>query len=49
MIYGGCGGRSAPSIYRLVRPWNQDTRLISAYDGKVWTSRYADKVQTKSV
>ena len=33
------------SIYKAA---NQQSRLISAYDGKVWRSRYAIKVLTES-
>ena len=34
------------SMYKAVKTFNQQSRLISAYDGKVWWNRYAIKVLT---
>ena len=36
------------SMYKAVKSFNQQSRLISAYDGKVWRNRYAIKVLTES-
>ena len=36
------------SIYKATKTFNQQSRLISAYDGKVWRNRYAIKVLTES-
>ena len=36
------------SMYKAAKPFNQQSRLISAYDGKVWRNRYAIKVLTES-
>ena len=36
------------SIYKGATTFNQLSRLISAYDGKVWRNRYAIKVLTES-
>ena len=36
------------SIYKAAKTFNQQSRLISAYDGKVWRYRYAIKVLTES-
>ena len=36
------------SMYKAARTFNQQSRLISAYDGKVWRNRYAIKVLTES-
>ena len=36
-----------PSMYKAAKTFNQQSRLISAYDGKVW-NRYAIKVLTES-
>ena len=36
------------SMYMAAKRSNQQSRLISTYDGKVWRSRYAIKVLTKS-
>ena len=35
------------SMYKAVKTFNQQSRLISAYDGKVWRNRYAIKVLTE--
>ena len=32
------------SMYEAAKTFNQQSRLISAYDGKVWRNRYAIKV-----
>ena len=37
------------SMYMAAKRFNQQSRLISTYDGKVWRSRYAIKVLTKSI
>ena len=34
------------SMYKAAKRFNQQSRLISAYDGKVWWNRYAIKVLT---
>ena len=34
------------SMYKAAKRFNQQSRLISAYDGKVWINRYAIKVLT---
>ena len=36
------------SMYKAAKTFNQQSRLISAYDGKVWRNRYAVKVLTES-
>ena len=36
------------SMYKAAKRFNQQSRLISTYDGKVWRNRYAIKVLTKS-
>ena len=36
------------SMYKVAKTFNQQSRLISAYDGKVWRNRYAIKVLTES-
>ena len=36
------------SMYKAAKRFNQQSRLIYAYDGKVWTNRYAIKVLTES-
>ena len=36
------------SMYKASKTFNQQSRLISAYDGKVWRNRYAIKVLTES-
>ena len=36
------------SMYKAAKTYNQQSRLISAYDGKVWRNRYAIKVLTES-
>ena len=36
------------SIYIAAKRFNQQSRLISTYDGKVWRNRYAIKVLTES-
>ena len=36
------------SMYKAARTFNQQSILISAYDGKVWRNRYAIKVLTES-
>ena len=36
------------SIYKAAKRFNQQSRLISTYDGKVWRNRYAIKVLTES-
>ena len=36
------------SIYKAAKTFSQQSRLISAYDGKVWRNRYAIKVLTES-
>ena len=36
------------SMYKAAKTSNQQSRLISAYDGKVWRNRYAIKVLTES-
>ena len=37
-----------PSMYKAAKRFNQQSRLISAYDGKVGRNRYAIKVLTES-
>ena len=32
------------SMYKAAKRFNQQSRLISTYDGKVWRNRYATKV-----
>ena len=36
------------SMYKATLRFNQQSRLIYAYDGKVWRNRYAIKVLTES-
>ena len=36
------------SMYNDAKRFNQQSRLISTYDGKVWRNRYAIKVLTES-
>ena len=36
------------SMYKAAKTFSQQSRLISAYDGKVWRNRYAIKVLTES-
>ena len=36
------------SMYKAAKRFNQQSRLISACDGKVWRNRYAVKVLTES-
>ena len=36
------------SMYKAAKRFNQLSRLISKYDGKVWRNRYAIKVLTES-
>ena len=36
------------SMYQAAKTFNQQSRLISAYNGKVWRNRYAVKVLTDS-
>ena len=36
------------SMYKAAKIFNQQLRLISIYDGKVWMNRYAIKVLTES-
>ena len=36
------------SIYQAAKRFNQQSRLISTYDGKVWRNRYAIEVLTES-
>ena len=36
------------SVYKAAKRFNQQSRLIYAYDGKVWTNRYAIKALTES-
>ena len=36
------------SMYKAAKRLNQQSRLISTYDGKVWRNRYAIKVLTES-
>ena len=36
------------SMYKAAKKYNQQSRLISTYDGKVWMNRYAIKVLTES-
>ena len=36
------------SMYKAAKRHNQQSRLISTYDGKVWRNRYAIKVLTES-
>ena len=36
------------SMFKAVKRFNQQSRLISIYDGKVWRNRYAIKVLTES-
>ena len=35
------------SMYKAAKTFNQQARLISTYDGKVWRNRYAIKVLTE--
>ena len=36
------------SMYKAAKRFNQQSRLIYAFDGKVWRNRYAIKVLTES-
>ena len=36
------------SMYKAAKRFNQQSRLISTYDGKEWRNRYAIKVLTES-
>ena len=36
------------SMHKAAKRFNQQSRLINAYDGKVWTNRYANKVLAES-
>ena len=36
------------SMYKAAKRLNQQSRLISTYDGKLWRNRYAIKVLTES-
>ena len=36
------------SMYKAAKRFNQQSRLIYAYDEKVWRNRYAIKVLTES-
>ena len=36
------------SMYKAAKTYNQQSRLTSAYDGKVWRNRYGIKVLTES-
>ena len=36
------------SMYKAAKRFNQQSRLIYAYDGKVWRNRYAIKLLTES-
>ena len=36
------------SMYKSAKRFNQQSRLISTYDGNVWRNRYAIKVLTES-
>ena len=36
------------SMYKAAKRFNQQSRLIYAYDGKVWRNRYVFKVLTES-
>ena len=36
------------SMYKAAKRFNQQSRLIYAYDGKVWRNRYAIKALTES-
>ena len=36
------------SMYKAAKRFNQQSRLIYAFDGKVWRNRYAIKVFTES-
>ena len=36
------------STYKAAKRFNQQSRLIYAYDGKIWRNRYAIKVLTES-
>ena len=36
------------TMYKAAKTFNQQSRLISAYNGKVWRNRYASKVLTES-
>ena len=36
------------SMYKAAKIFNQQSRLISTYDGKVWMNRYSIKVLTES-
>ena len=36
------------SMYKAAKRFNQQSRLISTYDGQIWRNRYAIKVLTES-
>ena len=36
------------SMYKAAKSFNEQSRLISTFDGKVWRNRYAIKVLTES-
>ena len=36
------------SMYKAAKRFNQQSRLISTYDGKIWRNIYAIKVFTES-
>ena len=36
------------SMYKAAKRFNQQSRLISTYDGKVWMNRHPVKVLTES-
>ena len=36
------------SMYKAAKTFNQQSRLISTYNGKIWRNRYATKVLTES-
>ena len=36
------------SMYKAAKRFNQQSRLMSTYDGKVWRNRYAIKILTES-
>ena len=36
------------SMHKAAKRFNQQSRLICTYDGKVWRNRYAIKILTES-
>ena len=46
--YGNRWNYYNSSMYMAAKRFNQQLRLISTYDGKVWRNRYAIKVLTES-